>query len=298
MSPRGSRIIFSEGVRSAGIPSRGLRAAALCWIVLAFTFPILAKTPSREVGFVSEISGDWVTILGDPSWIVGLHSPVFAGQRIQARGPLAKQSITIVLASGSTKALRCAEDADRCKTPIIMDEEPATRSAYERIATAVMKLVLRDEPEPFMAVTRDIDGLQSAVLPSTGDQLDLRPALKRVPEGEYLAELTPEKSTNADMAPARFPVTVASSGPVVAKRGPLKRGLYRLTMTNNSSKKAVGSSVLVLLAGPEDFESLRAAFAQAREMTASWDEEVDAGSIQYFMAKYLRVLANDLSGAR
>jgi hypothetical protein len=296
---QGSECLSIERVRSIA----GNRwKLSLCGLVFVLIFPCQAQTPAPvAAGFVAEVHGEWVTVLGDPNWIVSQRSPVFAGQRIRARHPEQASSITIIQSIGSTISVHCPQDTDACKAPIVIVDQPAlridngsspnSRTSYRQIVDAVIKLVGRQDSDRVLTVARDVFGPQPAVLSWKGDQLDLRPALSMVPDGAYLAELVPESHDSHVAKPARYPATVTSSRAVAVTIPGLRRGLYRLALFSVEESEPVGEPALVLVVSTSDFESSRDSFAQAREMTSRWGDNIEPGIVQNFLTTYLRALA-------
>ncbi|HEY2092959.1 MAG TPA: hypothetical protein VGJ81_13815 [Thermoanaerobaculia bacterium] len=291
----------SKGVLRAG--ASFVDAAGLCCLLAALTPAARAETKPVVAGFVSSIHGRWVTAIGSPDWQVSLHSLVYVGQQIQAVPPTGKASITLVLGSGKAMTLRCAGDhpepeeespKDPCNAPFNVEIEPTPRSQYQQIIDAVIKLVKPEQPGAATTVARDVFGPQLAVLAEHDEQLDLRPALKRVPDGAYVVQLTREHGEGQ----TRSPLALSSSGPALVKAGVLPQGLYRLALFSAPANEPVGSAVLVLVAPADQFESLHESFAEARELTSHWDEKVDAASAEYVLETYLRALSGKAAGSR
>ncbi|HEX7679024.1 MAG TPA: hypothetical protein VF713_12920, partial [Thermoanaerobaculia bacterium] len=237
-------------------------------------------------------------VLGDPGWSIHRNSFVYAGQRIQARQPLASSSITIALANGKAIHLSCVKDAASCQSPIIIDDVPPVPSIGARIGAAVMNLITPGDSHSAETVARDVFGPQPGVIGLKDGQLDLRPVLTRIPEGSYLAVLAPDHRGVPDAGPEapRYPAIVPSTGPVWIKTGALRPGLYRLTLLQADGKEPVGSVVLVLVASEKDFDAQHRDFAEAQRVVSTWDPDIPASSVQYFLTVYLREIARSTPG--
>ena len=106
---------------------------------------------------------------------------------------MAGSSITIALANGKVVRQSCVKEKDivTCGPPIVIDDPPPVSSMAARVASAVLKLIKPEEEHAAATIARDVFGPQPGVVGMKGGQLDLRPALERIPEGSYLAVLVP-----------------------------------------------------------------------------------------------------------
>ncbi len=276
------------------------RALAGC-LLLALTLQCAAQVKEAEpAGFVVDVKGTWVTVLGDPGRIVHRNSYVYAGERIQARQPLASSSITIALANGKVIRRSCVQDIASCGSPIIINDAPPVSSVAGRVAAAVMKLITPEDEHSAATIARDVFGPRPAVIGLKGGQLDLRPALTRIPEGSYLAVLAPDHldEPSAGREAPRYPAIVPPTGPVWIKTGDLQTGLYQLTIFPVAGNESVGSTVRVLVASEVGFVAQQRDFAEAREVVSTWDEDIPASSVNYVLTLYLKAMASGATRRR
>lgn len=286
----------------AGLPCR-LRGLGFVCLLLALTFPRAAHANDPEpAGFVVDVKGTWVAVLGQPLGSLHRNSYVFPGQQVRASQPLVGSSITIALANGKAIRRSCAKENDgvTCGSPIAIEVEPTVQSIATRVGSAVLKLIKPEEEHAAATIARDVFGLKPGVVGLKGEQLDLRPVLARIPEGSYVATLAPNhhEVPNADPEEPRYPTIVPATGPVWIKAGALRPGLYQLTILSSSGNEPVGRPVLVLVASEADFDARHRDFAEAQEVVLSWDKDIPASSVQRFLTVYLKTIAASASGKR
>jgi hypothetical protein len=274
---------------------------ALILLSFGLGLPAHAQPASEPAGFIGKMTGHWVLVSRDIGREVKKRDPVFPGDRIQAKLPVAGASITIVLSSGTTQTVDCKQKADDqrktdpCET-VIVDDLPASRSVLERILAAATKLLFEEEAQPTVTMARSAFGPQPTVLALDQGQVDLTPALGQVPDGSYFAGISPEGKA-ASQADSLVPITIApGSTPRITVRE-AHRGLYRLSLFANDGKENLGQPTLVLVADAHEAQTLREVFDRARANTMTWDEDLEARLIRQFLDDVLRVLAERGSGA-
>ena len=288
---------YSDGRAGRTLPSRGW--LGLVCLLLALILPCAAQAKNQEpAGFVVDVKGTWVIVLGDPGGSVHRNSYVYPGQRIQAKQPLANSAITIALANGKAIRRSCVNDAASCDSPIVIDDAPPVSSIASRVGAAVLKLIKPEEEHSAATIARDVFGPWPGVVGLKGGQVDLRPVLKRIPEGSYLAVLAPDHPGEPDAGKEtlQYPMVVTSSGPVWIKTDALPPGLYHLSILSSRGNQPVGSAVLVLVASESNSDAQQKDFAEAQAVVSTWDPDIPASSVQYFLTQYLTAMARRAPG--
>jgi len=252
-----------------------------------------------QTGNIIAVSGEWVRVTGLHKGTVKLGDPVIVGDQIQARQPASKSSIDIALSSGAAIHRSCWElEAAGCQAPITIDDDPGVQPTYKRIMTAVMALFSSEVPHQVITSARGVEGPEESVLALDVKGLDLSPALNRVSNGEYLADLAVERNGKFSLEAVRLPLSVPNAKLLNAKPGELKPGIYRLTILSAKQEEPVGVPVVVLIVRAEDYETRSANFARVREMTSHWGKGTPVSTIHYFLGVCLRALSSDQTEQR
>jgi hypothetical protein len=225
------------------------------------------------------------------------------GQALPAEGCLYGSEGSVVLAldkkNGPLQPFPCEKPSrdsdctgnknDRCAVPLNPHKWKATGSGLGNVLDAFRQLFRGDSEKYMVAASRGIEpGLVDAVLPLQDHNLDVAPAFREMPGGQYWIKLSPvnEPSIANNVLEVRF----TPHSPAVARASSLQPGLYRLSLVEKSGAPA-GSDSWVLITSAENYSSASDLFQRATADSEKWPEEMDPSATRALLRAYLESLS-------
>src|SRR3984893_2631854 len=178
---------------------------------------------------------------------------------------------------------------DRCAVPLDPHKWKATGSGLGNVLDAFRQLFRGNSEKYMVAASRGIEpGLVDAVLPLQDHNLDVAPAFREMPGGQYWIKLSPvnEPSIANNVLEVRF----TPHSPAVVRASSLQPGLYRLSLVEKSGAPA-GSDSWVLITSAENYSSVADLFQRAKADSGKWPEEMDPSATRALLRAYLESLA-------
>ncbi len=180
------------------------------------------------------------------------------------------------------------QDGARCAVQLNPATWTSTTSASDYFWAKVRKLVAGDPEKYMVAASRGIeDSLTDAVVSQQTPGLDLKPAFREMPSGDYWVKIAPvgSSSVSARVLPLHFtphtPALVSTS---------FQPGLYNLLLVDKAGVPA-GSDCWILISSSENYPHASENFQQATRMSAKWPEEMDPTSVRALLRAYLESLS-------
>ena len=266
-------------------------------VPITVTLAVASDHREHEVVVVS-IAGDWKYE----------DARVTFGQSLAAKGCLYGSDGSVVLQSdekgASPHPFVCEKpsrdsgcqghNSDRCAVPLDPGKWKPTGGSWGNFWEAVKQLFTGDPEKYMVAASRGIEpGLEDAVVPLQGHNLDLAPAFRELGAGWYGITSSPvaaSKTTNST-----FELRFVPHNPAVVSAPAIQPGLYRLTLVDKTGAPA-GSDCWVLISSPENYSSASDAFQRAVEKSAKWPEDMDPSAVRALLRAYLESLS--ISGAK
>jgi hypothetical protein len=263
-------------------------------VLAAFTSVALAAQsdqPERVV--IISLTGDWKL---DGATVV-------FGQRLPAQGCLFGSEGSVVLQSekkgGSPQPFICEKpsrdssctghQSSRCAVPLDPRNWRASGGGLGNIWDAVSHL-FTGEPDKYMvAASRGMEpGLVDTVVALQNGGVDLSPAFRELPAGQYWVRL--ETVNGSKPAGGILELRFVPQHATVVPGAAIRTGLYRLILVDKSGEPA-GSDSWTLISPPEKYSSTSQAFQLAVQRSSTWPDAMDPSAVRALLRAYLESLA-------
>lgn len=316
-----------QTIRRYGESRSGVFHRACQWIspalILVITFAIAPTLQAQaRIGFVVDIKGDWVLYPKpqdndtqgqdkkgkvEDGTKLSKWDDVPAGAVIRSRAAHDGDFITIVDKDSLNVLVssRC-EQAASCYKPIYLPDQLNDSGLSAELEAGLKKardILLGEPPQASMHRVRGAaPRVDEAVVRLTGDEIDLRPVMQRMPRGRY--SLAPYGQMTGGRPPAQaaaFDWDPHIEALILVRNQ--KPGLYEveeITASENSPPDP-NNSVRVLVCSSGDYEDIFNSFEKVRGLTDTWANTASQDSIHAFLRAYLAGLASgskSVSGQR
>lgn len=245
---------------------------------------------------VLSVSGNWYQS-ADAARTLTRGDLLEAGSALSLREPSQDAYITLIDPHNRIVRRECRRAA-ACRR-----WTPPTAHAADSLTSRIIRSGLeglRHEEETLIDPMSRGGELKDGILLLADGQVNIRPALGRVPPGRYVFEFEAVGGTRSGGARGPFEVTLTSerSTPAVVKG--LDRGLYRMRLVDETHERGddAQGAALVLVSPPETYRKTHEFFSQSRALTDRWGERVEPDLVQRFLRAYLARLSREEGNVR
>jgi hypothetical protein len=270
-------------------------------VFAAFTSVALAAQsdqPERVV--IISLTGDWKL---DGATVV-------FGQRLPAQGCLFGSEGSVVLQpdkkGAAAQPFICEKpsrdssctghQSARCAVPLNPRNWKLSGGGLGNVWDAVVHL-FTGEPEKYMvAASRGIEpGLVDTVVALQNSGVDLSPALRELPAGQYWVKL--ETVNGSKPAGGILELRFTPQHAAIIPEPSIQPGLYRLILVDKSGTPADSDS-WILISAPEKYSSTSQAFQLAVQKSSKWPDAMDPSAVRALLRAYLESLSTSQPQAK
>jgi hypothetical protein len=265
-------------------------------VIVAFaSIALAAQSDQSERIVVISLTGDW-TLDG---------ATVVFGQRLPAQGCLFASDGSVVLQpdkkGASAQPFICEKpsrdssctghQSARCAVPLNPRNWKVSGGGLGNIWDAVVHLVTGDPEKYMVAASRGLEpGLVDTVVAQQNSSVDLSPAFRELPAGQYWVKLEPVNVANSKPAGGVIELRFNPQHAAVIPAASIQPGLYRLILVDKSGAPADSDS-WILVSLSEKYPSTSSAFQLAVQKSSTWPDAMDPSAVRALLRAYLESLS-------
>jgi len=255
---------------------------------LLFGIHALAQT-DEEAYYVLGLQGKWIF---NSKVQLKCGSPLSAPGTIKLQDRQPGDFIEIADRGGRPQpqySRRC--DTEDCSQPILIRAEQ--NGVFSRLFSGIMRMLWKnDDGECEVVISRGGE-LREAVVPITGEQVDLTAIFAGKGRGPYLLRFIP-KGSNAKRNASMLDRVRIEWNPgrscIVTVKG-LNTGLYEVQLLGNDGEPLEpGTEAWALIVKPENFGSKSREFREAQSLTKTWPKSIRHSTKRQFLRAALAKL--------
>jgi hypothetical protein len=274
-------------------------------VIAAFaSVALAAQSDQSERIVVISLAGDWK--------LEGQSAAVVFGQRLPAQGCLFGSAGSVVLqpdkkgaaaqpfiCENPSRDSSCSgHQSARCAVPLNPRNWQTSGGGLGNIWDAVVHLFTGDPEKYMVAASRGIEpGLVDSVVALQNNGVDLSPAFRELPAGQYWIKLEPVNASNTRPTVGISELRLTPQQAAIIPAPSIQPGLYRLILVDKSGAPADSDS-WILISSPEKYPSTSQAFQLAVKKSSTWPDAMDPSAVRALLRAYLESLSTSQPQAK
>jgi hypothetical protein len=264
---------------------------------VAITFVIIFlsaySVAGQQIGYVMDIQGSWFL---NNAQQLRTGSPLPVGGRITTNSP-DDRNFYIVVAdrNGNVIGKRHCRNSGECNEPLLLPQEKSA-SVTQTFLSLVVRL-FAPTPQKYTPLISKGEELQEAVVKLTSSGIDLKDVFRDREAGDYFLQFK-MLGRKRPLQPVAFKWDPENSE-LLRVRG-LKPGLFSVSIVTKEERGfgETSADAWILVTNAAQYPRASASFAEAVELTKSWDNQVKPDIVRGFLRASLDAINRQLQKRR